>query len=204
MKNALIIFIKNPEEENVKTRLAKTVGKEKALEIYKTLLHHTNAISKIANADKYVFYSSFINEKDEWDSTIFKKYLQNGTNLGAKMQHAFEQVFNYGYEKACIIGSDCPQLAADIIDESFIKLNTTDVVIGPAKDGGYYLLCIKKVYAEIFQNISWSTEDVLSETIAVCNQLHLPYFLLAELSDIDTENDWKEFNDGINFMNTIF
>ena len=203
MNNALIIFIKNPEEGNVKTRLAKTVGKEKALDIYKTLLHHTNTVVRNVHADKFVFYSSFINENDDWENSIFKKYLQNGNDLGLKMFSAFENIFAEGYKNVCIIGSDCPQLTAGIIHQCFIEINKADVVVGPAKDGGYYLLCIKKLHAEIFKNISWSTEVVLNETIAACKQLHLSYFLMRELNDIDTEEDWNEFNKGISPVKNI-
>lgn len=201
MRNALIIFVKNPEEGNVKTRLAKTLGKEKTLAIYKDLLHHTNIITKKVTADKYVFYSSFINENDDWESSIFSKHLQSGDELGLKMQHALEKVFSYTYDCACIIGSDCPELTAEIIHQSFVQLNNADVVIGPAADGGYYLLCIKKIHPELFQNISWSTSDVLKETITVCKQLHLSYFLLPELNDIDTEEDWNKFNNKTSFVN---
>ena len=201
MKNALIIFIKNPEEGNVKTRLAKTAGNKKALDIYKDLLHHTNTVSKNVNADKYVFYSSFINENDDWGSFVFSKHLQSGNNLGLKMQHAFESVFAEGYKHVCIIGSDCIEITASIIHQSFIKISNADVVIGPAKDGGYYLLGMKKLHAELFRDISWSSEHVLKETIAVCEQMHLSYFLLPELNDIDTEEDWNEFNNRNSFVN---
>ena len=201
MNNALIIFIKNPEKGKVKTRLAKTLGDEKSLKIYNALLYHTHKVAKKINADKFVFYSSFINETDEWENNLFKKRLQKGNNLGFKMQNAVENIFIDGYKKVCIIGSDCIEITDAIINQCFIELNSVDVVIGPAKDGGYYLLCIKKLYAELFQNISWSTAHVLNETLRICEQLQLSYFLLPELIDIDVENDLSQFKSKFSFLN---
>ncbi len=203
MNNALIIFIKNLEEGNLKTRLAKTIGEEKALEVYKALLQHTNAATKNVNADKFIFYSSFINENDDWKNNLFIKRLQDGDNLGLKMKNAFETIFHDGYKNVCIIGSDCIEITTEIIHQSFAELNNTDVVIGPAKDGGYYLLAMKKIHPELFKNIAWSTTNVLNETIIICKRLKLSYFLLKELTDIDEEKDLNGFKDRFSFLNHI-
>ncbi len=191
VSKALMIFIKNPEAGNVKTRLASTLGNEKAVYIYKMLLDHTNVIARGVNADKYLFYASYINADDEWNSGYFVKGLQNGDDLGARMHNAFKDLFTDGYENICIIGSDCLEITTDLIDQSFAKLQNSDVVIGPAKDGGYYLLGIKKLHPELFNNISWSTDQVLNQTLAICQRLNLSIDLLPELSDIDVENDFN-------------
>lgn len=195
MKKALIIFIRNPEAGMVKTRLAATLGDEIAFSIYKRLIAHTVAISKGVNADKFVFYSSYINDNDEWDDKNFAKRLQKGNDLGERMCNAFSQLFADGYQLISIIGSDCPGITKQIIEESFEALQHSGVVIGPAKDGGYYLLAMKKIRAELFDNISWSTNKVLSQTLAVCNLLNLSFHLLCELFDVDVEQDTNDLGE---------
>lgn len=189
MSKALIIFIKNPRDGNLKTRLAATVGNKAALEIYGKMVTHTNVVARIAEADKYVFYSSHIASNDEWNEPLFEKRMQMGDDLGERMLNAFTSLFNNGYEHVAIIGSDCPAITAALVDKAFHQLKMNDIVVGPATDGGYYLLALKRLCAELFQNISWSTSHVLSQTLAVCNNLNLSAHLLPPLSDVDVEGD---------------
>ena len=189
MKDALIIFVRNPELGKVKTRLAATIGDEKALEVYVQLLEHTNQISNGVCADKFVFYFDIIEENDLWSCDTFIKKLQREGDLGQKMYSAFSTLFDEGYNQIVIIGSGCPQLTTEIIEDAFEMLQQSDAVLGPAHDGGYYLLGIKKIYAELFSNIEWSTDQVLSQTLAACDHAGLSYGLLPELTDIDTEAD---------------
>ena len=191
-KKALIIFTRNPELGKVKTRLAKSVGDESALEIYKFLLKHTVAITKNLNVDKYVFYSENIHRDDIWDSEIFRKKLQTGTDLGEKMQNAFSELFEMGYEKVIIVGSDIFELGQSDIENAFEVLQTTETVIGPATDGGYYLLGMKELNATIFQNKNWGTATVLEETLADLGQKK--YVLLEERNDVDYFEDIKEID----------
>ena len=191
-KKALIIFTRNPELGKVKTRLAKSVGDESALEIYKFLLKHTVAITKNLNVDKYVFYSENIHRDDIWDSEIFRKKLQTGTDLGEKMQNAFSELFEMGYEKVIIVGSDIFELGQSDIENAFEVLQTTETVIGPATDGGYYLLGMKELNATIFQNKNWGTATVLEETLADLGQKK--YVLLEERNDVDYYQDIKEID----------
>ena len=191
-KKALIIFTRNPELGKVKTRLAKSVGDESALEIYKFLLKHTVAITKNLNVDKYVFYSENIHREDIWDPEIFRKKLQTGTDLGEKMQNAFSELFEMGYEKVLIVGSDIFELGQSDIENAFEVLQTTETVIGPATDGGYYLLGMKELNATIFQNKNWGTATVLEETLADLRQKK--YVLLEERNDVDYFEDIKEID----------
>jgi len=191
-KKALIIFTRNPELGKVKTRLAKSVGDESALEIYKFLLKHTVAITKNLNVDKYVFYSENIHREDIWDPEIFRKKLQTGTDLGEKMQNAFSELFEMGYEKVLIVGSDIFELDQSDIENAFEVLQTTETVIGPATDGGYYLLGMKELNAAIFQNKNWGTATVLEETLADLRQKK--YVLLEERNDVDYYQDIKEID----------
>ncbi|WP_445747638.1 TIGR04282 family arsenosugar biosynthesis glycosyltransferase [Polaribacter sp.] len=186
-KNCLLIFTRNPELGKVKTRLAKTIGDEKALEIYHFLLDKTKQVTQQIHAEKRVFYDSFIDENDLWNSDDYQKFLQNGTDLGTKMQHAFLEAFQSGFEKVIIIGSDLYDLTPEIISTAFQQLDKNDVVIGPAIDGGYYLLGMKKLHQTIFQNKNWGTESVRKDTLADLKDKKV--FLLEELNDVDVFED---------------
>lgn len=186
-KNLLLIFTRNPELGKAKTRLAKTVGSETALEIYKFLLRKTKDVSSKVNADKAVYYSVKIRENDIWDTAIYQKHQQKGDDLGIRMQNAFQNGFDAGYEKIIIIGSDLYDLSHIEIDEAFHQLDKNDVVIGPAKDGGYYLLGMKKLHPEVFQNKEWGTETVRKDTLA--NLIDQKVKLLALKNDIDVYED---------------
>lgn len=188
-RKLLLIFVKNPLPGKVKTRLARTIGEAKALEIYQQLLLHTVAITKEVNTDKAVFYSDFIGESDIWPEAIYQKYVQQGTELGQRMENAFCWAFWQRYEQVVIIGSDCPQLTATIIHQAFEALQTSQVVIGPAVDGGYYLLGLKSNVSQLFTNKAWSSPTVFTSTIADLQKLQLCYKLLPLLHDIDHEED---------------
>jgi hypothetical protein len=191
-KNALIIFVKNLIPGHVKARLATTLGNDAAMNIYQQLLKVVHDNIQGADVDKIVFYSDFI-ENDIWQNSIFQKEVQKGKNLGERMNNAFESLFLAGYEKVVIIGTDCPALDESIIHTAFAKMSDSDVVIGPATDGGYYLLGMKKLHPFLFQNVEWSTSSVLTQTIDLCKINELTYFLLNELSDIDEEKDLIHF-----------
>ncbi len=192
MADALIIFVRNPESGKVKTRLAATLGEEKALEIYRQLLMHTWDIIKNIAAEKYVFYANEIRETDMWKEAGYHQLLQKEADLGEKMSDAFKTLFSKNHSKVIIIGSDCIELTEAIIQQAFHQLNTNDVVIGPANDGGYYLLGMNKLHAELFENKQWSTEDVYKATIQDLKESVSNYYELPILIDIDTEEDWQQ------------
>jgi len=185
----LMIFAKNPEIGKVKTRLAKTIGEKKALLIYLKLLEHTHAIADRVFADKAIFYSEKVQDFDILDYYKFPKFLQKGNNLGDKMERAFGQAFGQDYEKVIIIGSDCFELSTEIIEDAFTALDDHNVVIGPAQDGGYYLLGMDRHYPHLFKNKTWSTEDVFLDTLLDVKKLKLSYNILPTLNDVDEEKD---------------
>jgi uncharacterized protein len=190
MKNLVLVFTRNPELGKVKTRLAASIGNENALEIYNYLLNHTKNVLQQVNATKYVFYSEKINKNDIWNNQLFEKKLQKGNDLGEKMKNAFEVGFLSGFEKIAIVGSDLFDLEALDIETAFETLENNDVVIGPAKDGGYYLLGLKYMISNLFENKNWSTETVFDET--VYDIKNLKYHLLETKNDIDIIDDIKE------------
>lgn len=187
--DSLIIFVKNPEKGKVKTRLAKDIGDDQALHVYHRLLQYTKSISKPLNSEKIVYYSDFIDNNDLWDNMTFEKHLQDGADLGERMQNAFAEAFARGQQRVLIIGSDCVELETYMIKEAFAVLENNDVVIGPAKDGGYYLLGMRKFYPTLFENKPWSSDDLLMDTIIDLKKLNAPYYLLKTLSDIDHVED---------------
>ncbi|MBT8393349.1 MAG: glycosyltransferase [Flavobacteriaceae bacterium] len=186
-KNLLIIFTRNPELGKVKTRLSKSIGDENALSIYKTLLKRTEKNVRDLNCDKTVYYSVKIRENDIWDDSIYQKHQQHGLDLGERMQNAFINAFNKKYEKVAIIGSDLFDLNQNHINEAFKSLNKKDFVIGPAHDGGYYLLGMKSLNSHVFKNKDWGTSSVLRDTLADLKGKSV--YLLETLNDIDVYDD---------------
>lgn len=185
----LLIFTKNPELGKCKTRLAATIGDEAALNIYRQLLDHTVGFSKKVLANKSVYYSNSIQKDDRWSEAYFDKKKQINGDLGQKMIAAFKDSFDAGYQKVVIIGSDCAEIDEEDIHDAFTALATNDVVIGPAIDGGYYLLGMRKLIPALFQDKSWSTPHLINETIATLKDQSLSFSLLVQKSDIDYEND---------------
>ncbi|MCS7036601.1 MAG: TIGR04282 family arsenosugar biosynthesis glycosyltransferase [Saprospiraceae bacterium] len=191
----LLIFAKNPVPGQVKTRLARTVGDEKAVEIYRFLLQKTRQVALETPMDRrWLFYASGIPEEDDiWPSSAFEKFAQCPGDLGERMADAFERAFAAGGKHVIIIGSDCPELTVEILGEAFAALDICDTIIGPARDGGYYMLGMRRFIPELFQGIAWSTPTVLEQTFAVFEQLRLNYSVFPTLSDIDTEADWLAY-----------
>lgn len=189
-KRALLIFTRNPELGRCKTRLAKVIGDEKALAVYNILLQHTVTIAQNVNADKFVFYSEDIRKDDIWDIDLFRKKLQTGNDLGARMENAFTEIFAIGYEKVVIIGSDMYDLSTSDIENAFLQMQTHDVVIGPAIDGGYYLLGLKQINQKLFRNKEWGTTSLLNDTLEdlkdkiICK--------LGKKNDIDVYEDLQD------------
>ncbi len=190
--DALIIFVRNPELGKVKTRLAKSVGDEKALEIYKALLEHARETVLKVNVNRLLFYVDSVNHEDDWSEKNFTKIVQEGEGLGDRMHHSFIVALQR-YDKAVIVGSDIPQINAEIIKEAFEKLDDHAFVIGPAFDGGYYLLGMRSPTPELFENMEWSTPDVFDQTVERMKSLGRTWHELPTLSDIDYVEDWEKY-----------
>lgn len=190
-QKGIIIFIKNPELGKVKTRLAKGVGDHKALEIYKKLLAFTKQVALSIDAQRFLFYSKEIAD-DNWSQEDFQKETQSNGDLGDRMKTAFSISLKKA-DHVLIIGSDCPQLSADIVNQAFEQLLHNDLVIGPTLDGGYYLLGMNKCHDFLFDQMEWSVSSVFSETISRAHEHGLTTFELATLSDIDHKEDWDKY-----------
>ena len=189
-KELLIIFTRNPELGKCKTRLAATIGNIPALEVYKFLLKHTVGITTQLNTDKVVYYSDAIWENDIWPEDVFKKELQEGDDLGIRMLNAFCNGFEAGYENIIIIGSDMYDLAEKDLRHAFDALKENDFVIGPALDGGYYLLGMKRLKKALFRKKDWGSSNVLSNTLRDLEDEKLA--ILETRNDVDTHEDIKD------------
>lgn len=186
---ALAIFLKKPEPGKVKTRLAKDIGEAGAVEAYISL--YETVIREVSPGAWDIVL--FIAQSTEgFDNYSYIKEVQSTGDLGHKMLDAFQRMLEK-YDAAIIIGSDCPYVTSTHIEEAFHALITNDLVLGPSTDGGYYLIGLGKPIPELFENIRWSTETVLEETIGVSSKLGLRYHLLQELTDIDTITEWKKW-----------
>ncbi|WP_350289970.1 TIGR04282 family arsenosugar biosynthesis glycosyltransferase [uncultured Croceitalea sp.] len=185
--NLLLIFTRNPELGKCKTRLAATVGDKAALDIYKFLLRHTVSITENLDFDKRVYYSEEVWEDDVWNSKIFEKRLQKGIDLGERMHNAFKDGFIAGYKNICIIGSDMFDLTQYDIENAFKQLDNHNFVVGPAEDGGYYLLGMNALNEKLFRDKAWGTGNVLKHTLVDLKEEN--YSSLALRNDVDLYED---------------
>ncbi len=187
----LMIFVKNLIPGSVKTRLASEIGIDAAMDVYMELVRYTNEVVEKITTDKTVYYSEYVEIEDIWDTEKYSLKVQKGDNLGEKMMNAFDEAFD-SYNKVVIIGSDCFDITPKIIASAFESLEDNDLVVGPAKDGGYYLLGMKEYLPQLFQGKTYSTDKVLGELLEEAKGLELTIHQLEELYDIDTMQDLKD------------
>lgn len=194
----IVVFVKNAVPGKVKTRLAKTIGDDKALKVYLKLLEITKREVLKVDAEKEVWYAWDIGKDDIWDEGFFAKRIQSDGDLGEKMKHAFKHSFKSGCNKMVLIGSDCPTLTSEIMEEAFDMLNDNDVVFGPSEDGGYYLIGMSSYKPEVLEDIDWSTEKVMEQTEKKAEKNNISLAKLESLNDIDNEQDWEEYLASLN------
>jgi hypothetical protein len=188
--NALVIFAKFPEPGRVKKKIGEVIGMDSSAGLCSAFIN--DLISK--NKDKdYDLYLSFIGHQyKEKYKNIFPEailYVQRGMNLGENMYCSFEDLLD-DYDKVVIIGCDVPNLGSDIIVKAFNALDSYDVVIGPAEDGGYYLIGMKQPH-EIFEGLPWGSDKLLDAQIELLKEKKLTYVLLERMSDVDTIDELK-------------
>ncbi|GBF50674.1 transferase 1, rSAM/selenodomain-associated [Leptospira ryugenii] len=192
MDESLIVFAKKPILGTVKTRLAKTLGEEVTLSIYRQLLQITFGLMQSIRQKSILYWEGEIPEDSLGLGTEFPYAVQIQGDLGQKMESAFQNELKKA-RSVCIIGTDCPEITNEIIDNAFRSLNQYDVVIGPAKDGGYYLLGMKEMVPILFIDVPWSTNLVFSITMERLNSQNKSVYVLPMLSDLDEESDLNYF-----------
>src|SRR3990170_4875312 len=193
-KSVLGIFFRFPALGKVKKRLADEIGENAALTAYESMLKATiENVSRLEGIDLYGFYEGGIIPpnhplvKGERGDYINKMplILQKGNNLGERMCNAIHWLFDNGYQKVSLIGTDSPDLPLAFIKDAFQKLDSYKLVIGPSEDGGYYLIGMKNPFDMLFKNIEWGSDKVLKYTVSKAHSAGISYFLLPEWYDID-------------------
>ena len=191
-KNALLVFIKTPKINYVKTRMATHLQPDEILHLYKAFLRD---IDKRFNKSRlydtwYIISPDYFNKRVLSDCIKMKNYLfQEGDSLGERMNRAFEMFKEKTYSKMVVVGSDIPNISQKILNSAFSKLDTADCVLGPTDDGGYYLIGLKQPQYALFQDIEWSTDKVFKQTLEKAKKNHIETKTLSTLNDIDTFED---------------
>lgn len=190
----LLVFAREPVLGRVKTRLAAGIGAEAALAAYRELLALTAATVTAAQVPATVWLADAPappadpgRPRPEWPGQPWR--VQPAGSLGDRMAHAFAAAFAGGAMRAVIIGTDCPGLSAALLHQAFDGLRTHDLVVGPAADGGYYLLGLRALHLSLFHNKNWSTASVLPDTLADAARLGLRVAQLPTLHDVDSASD---------------
>ena len=190
-KELVIVFVKNITLGKVKTRLAKTIGNQAAFEVYKALVKVTENATKALETPLRVYFSDAVVDT-KWKEAY--KAVQRGHYLGERMKNAFLQGFEDGYDRIVLIGSDLPDISTTHIQNGLEALKQTEVVFGPAEDGGYYLVGMSKMYESIFDNKPWSQSNLLEETLQELQTNQVSVSTLELLNDIDTFEDLEASN----------
>lgn len=191
----LLIFTRYPEAGKTKTRLIPLLGAKGAADLHRTLTEQTVSTAKQqqqAVQMRITIYFSGGNHTlmQAWLGTELEYCPQSHGDLGQKMQQAVLTSFSQGASRVILIGTDCPELTGAILATAFQSLENVDIAIGPAQDGGYYLLGLRYPIPEIFDHIDWGTERVLAQTQANITQKHYKTYYLPILRDIDHPEDW--------------
>jgi uncharacterized protein len=190
----LVIFLKAPRLGTVKTRLAASLGKENALRAYRHMAEHLlRKLNGLPGVEIRFSPDEAEAEVREWIGDRFEFRPQGTGDLGERLQRTFHDNFSRGYQRIVILGSDCPKAERADVEQAWASLAHHDVVIGPATDGGYWLIALRAAQPTLFKDIPWSTDRVLNTTLERLRASGLSYELLRQLSDIDIEADWRRF-----------
>nr|WP_224095311.1 TIGR04282 family arsenosugar biosynthesis glycosyltransferase [Nostoc sp. MS1] len=196
----LIIFSRYPEPGKTKTRLIRALGAIGAANLQCQMTEHTisqvKELQKVINVSSEVrFAGGDVQLMQDWLGTDLVYQPQGDGDLGLRMTRSLYNAFQAQATQVVIIGTDCPGLNCQILTQAFKQIHTVDLVIGPAIDGGYYLIGLRCFIPELFVNIDWGSSQVLHQTVEIANKLNLSYHYLPELADVDRPEDlpiWQQ------------
>ena len=204
MNRAVLVFVKWPEPGRVKTRLAAKLGDTAAADVYRKLVARVFARLP-RNAELLVFFEPVTRRDDieqwlrELDRTRTSHFAaQSSGDLGVRLTRAFEHAFSFGHEHVAAVGTDCIDLDAALFEKTWEALKQHEVVLGPAEDGGYYLVALRALQPTLFRGMDWSTDHVLAQTLARAAAADLRVFLLPRRYDVDTYEDWRRAEPRLN------
>lgn len=189
MKTALIILVHDSLPCIVKTGKVDTISESESVAMRHQLLTHTQRVTINLAADKFLFINEASAGNDVWKKGIYIKRMQRGRDTGEIMQNAFETVFSLAYSKVVMISSDSIETEPAHLVHAFDSLNNYDIVIGPAREGGYYLLGMKKMQSLLFKHKAWNTTVLLQQTLDDITRLRLTYHLQQVLNDVEEEKE---------------
>lgn len=190
----LIVFVRFPEPGKSKTRLIPSLGPAGAAELHRQMVEHTlqwarKLRERIPLSIEIRFTGRPLETFRRWLGPAFSYAEQGEGDLGRRMHVSFQEAFRGNLKKVILIGTDIPDLSADLVEGALVLLNSSDLVLGPAEDGGYYLIGLRRAVPELFQEIPWSTAEVLQKTRQIAEGKRLFYSLLPTLQDVDRPED---------------
>lgn len=195
----IIVMLKAPQLGLTKTRLAAEIGADAALAAYRTLLGYV--LPTLASLDWPVQLrftpDDAGRELETWRQPGWQLTPQGPGDLGERLDRAVVGAVEAGFDRIVVIGADCPYLESRDFQETSTALADHDLVLGPAEDGGYWLIGLSRHAPQIFQSIPWSTDQVLATTLAAAAQAGLRTHLLRRLSDVDTADDWRRYQESL-------
>jgi uncharacterized protein len=194
VSDRLIVFTRYPQSGKAKTRLIPAVGAEAAAAIHRQMTEHTLAQITLLQQRRSLtvevwFAGGDHTQMQTWLGADRLYQPQPDGDLGDRMAQAFQTAFDSGVKAAVIIGTDCPELTDVLLTEAFQALQQTDLVLGPATDGGYYLIGLRWLVPELFKAIAWSTDRVFRQTVDIASKLNLSLTTLPTLTDVDRPDD---------------
>jgi rSAM/selenodomain-associated transferase 1 len=193
-KQHLIIFTRYPEPGKTKTRLIPALGAEGAASLHRQMTEYTlSQVKELQNSNiislEVRFAGGNLQLMQDWLGTDLIYQSQGEGDLGERMARSLLWAFKEGTQQAIIIGTDCPDANAKILAQAFELLQQGDLVLGPAVDGGYYLIGLQSAVPELFFNIDWGTSRVLQQTVDIAEKLNLSVMYLPSLADVDRPED---------------
>ncbi len=199
-ERTLIIFTRYPEPGRTKTRLIPLLSPAGAADLHRRMTEYTvdrmRGVSREPSTALQIFYEGGdLVRLEQWLGHDLAYQVQGGGDLGLRMLNAFRKSFRDGMERTVIVGTDCPDLSAAVVERAFLELESHDVVVGPAADGGYYLIGARRPHPVLFTGIPWGTEEVLKTSLRIAKDLGLSVGLLDTLHDVDRPEDihrWKD------------
>jgi uncharacterized protein len=202
-KELLIVFTRYPAPGQAKTRLIPALGKVGAATVHRQMTEHILLQVRKLRSNRGVsisihFDGDSCEQMQDWLGADLVYQPQVNGDLGLRMMRSIEGAFQAGIDRVVLIGTDCPGLNAELLGKAFQQLQTHDLVLGPAFDGGYYAIGMRYFIPELFVNISWSTDRVLLQTVEIANRLNLAVDYLPFLADVDRPEDlpvWSKFRD---------
>ncbi|MEW6333855.1 MAG: TIGR04282 family arsenosugar biosynthesis glycosyltransferase [Thermodesulfobacteriota bacterium] len=194
-RRCLILFVKSPEAEGVKSRLAAVIGEEKARALYRHFVVDLLAtLDRVGEGHRLTIFFHPPEHRSILETWLGHDRIyepQQGNDLGERMRDAFERCFAEGFETVVLVGCDIPDMPGEIVRAGFAELESADAVIGPSRDGGYYLIGFRSgaFVPEIFRGMSWGTDGVLWSTRERLDARGLRLAFVPLWSDIDTYED---------------